>query len=300
MKRTLRILVLEGGGIFAASEAHFLGSLDTTQQNLEGIDVVSGCSAGGMLACAYATGQSFGYIDTVFQQRAKDCFKKRWQAKINPLACPTYDNDSMDKVLDEMIGKVTVGDIKNIYPQLKICVPAVDITEDKLIVFTNIVHDFDDVPLKDIAGYTSAAPTYFAGRDYKGSCMIDAGIIDVSGVLSTVCSIKEHYKIPFCNMSVLLMGAGDDIDDDKLSTKRYNDLGILCTATQVLVPYITLGNKLFTRKLCEGLGFRYFNYWNPLKTNGKLDAVDQIPDLIKRSDEHVPEFHRVWQEWLNA
>jgi len=298
--KTLRVLVLEGGGIFAASEAHFLGTLPTGYQNLEGIDVVSGCSAGGMLACAYATGRSFGEIDTVFQQRAKDCFKKRWQARVNPLACPTYDNASMDRVLDEMIGDMTIGDIKNVYPQLKLCVPALDITEDRLLIFTNLVHDYDSVPLKDVAGYTSAAPTYFSGRPYGSSCLVDAGLIDVSSVLSAVCSIKEHYRIPFCQMSVLLMGCGDDIDDDKITVERYNDLGLICTAKEIILPYITLGNKLFTRKLCNGLGFKYFNYWNPLKITGSLDEVKQIPDLVRRADEIKHMFKDVWFEWLNA
>lgn len=300
MKRALRVLVLEGGGIFGAITAHFLGTLPTNYQNLENVDVVAGCSVGGMLACAYAAGQSFGYIDTIFQQRASECFTKRCMAKISPLACPEYRNDTIDKVLEEMIGNTKLGDVKNIYPNLKLAVPALDVTNDKFLVFTNMTHEYDDVPLKDIAGYTSCAPTYFAGRDFNGACIVDGGIIDVSGVLSAVTAIKENYHIPFCNMSVLLMGAGDDIDDEKLSTKDYNNLGLLGVATEVIVPYVTLGNKLFTRKLCEGLGFRYFNYFNPIKTNGKLDEVKQIPDLVRKADHLKDSFRDAWIEWLNA
>jgi len=300
MKRALRVLVLEGGGIFGAISAHLLGTLPTTYQNLESVDVVAGCSVGGMLACAYAAGQSFGYIDTIFQQRAGECFTKRCMAKVNPLACPTYRNDTIDKVIEDMIGGTKIGDIKNIYPNLKIAVPALDITNDKFIVFNNMSHEYDDVPLKDVAGYTSCAPTYFAGRDYKGACIVDGGIIDVTGVLSAVTAIKEHNHIPFCNMSVLIMGAGDDVDDKPLTTKAYNDLGILGVATDVLVPYVTLSNKLFTRKLCEGLGLKYFNYFNPIKTNGKLDEVKQIPDLVSKADKYRDKFKDVWIEWLNA
>ena len=298
MKRC-KILCLEGGGIFGKIITNFLSMLPTDKQGLSNVDVLGGCSIGGILACAYAVGQPFGYIDTVFSERAKECFTKRCAAKINPFACPTYRNDTIDNVLTDMIGDYRIRDVKSVYPQLKLCVPALDITNDRYLVFTNLVHTYDDVKLKDVAGYTSAAPSYFAGRPFGDSVIIDAGLVDVSGVLTTVTAVKKYLGIPFCACDVLLIGAGDDIDEEKITLKQYNNYGLLSVATEVLVPYLTLSNKLATKDFCEGLGFHYFKYFNPVKTNGKLDDVKQVPKLAEQTQQYRDEFLQVWDEWLN-
>lgn len=123
-------------------------------------------------------------MDNIFQDRADECFKKRFMAKINPIANPTYDNDSIDSVLTDMIGYKTMGDIKSIYPKLDLIIPSLNITDDSYKVFDNITEQDKDVRLKDIAGYTSAAPSYYSGRDYNGKCMVDGGLIEVAPLLT--------------------------------------------------------------------------------------------------------------------
>ena len=298
MKRC-KVLILEGGGIFGAIPAHFLGSRPTDNQNLEKVDVLSGCSIGGILAAAYAAGQPFGLIDTVFQQRAAECFTKRYMAKISLLACPTYRNDTIDKVLQDMIGETKLGDVKNIYPKLSVIVPALDVTNDQYIVFDNIRHKYDDIKLRDVAGYTSAAPSYFSGREYKGNCIVDGGLIEVTPLLTTTTAIKKNFGIPFCMQDVLVLGTGMDVDEEKLTLKKYNDLGLLGIATDLLVPYAVLSNKMATRYWGENMGYGWFNYFNPCTINGKLDDVKQIPKIVKESEQFIPEFQRVWNEWLS-
>lgn len=301
MKR-IKVLCLEGGGIFGKIITRFLSFLPADYQNLKDISVTGGCSIGGILACAYAAGQPFGLVDEVFSKRASECFTKRFAAKINPCAVPTYRTDTIDKVLSDMIGEATLGDVCNIYPQLKLIVPALDITNDKYIVFTNMTHDYDDVKLKDIAGFTSAAPSYFAGRPFRDTCLIDGGLIDVSNALTMVTAIKKELGIPFCKVDLLLLGAGQDVDseDEKLTLRRYNDLGLIGIARKLLVPYATFSNKLATKAFCEGLGLHYFNYYNPLVVSGGLDDVDQIPQLEKAADPLREDFLHVWDEWMNA
>ena len=158
MKR-LKVLVICGGGVFGAIPAHFLSMLPQEQQTLKDIDVIAGCSIGGILSCAYAVGHTFADVDKCFQQRAKDCFKKRWQAKINPLECPIYDSESLYEVIQDMIGNSLVRDIKKIFPQLTLVVPALNVTTDKPIFFQNITHEFEKLPLKEVAKMTSAAPS---------------------------------------------------------------------------------------------------------------------------------------------
>lgn len=298
IKRT-KILIIAGGGIFGCIPAHFLAMLPTDKQTMKGIDVLSGCSIGGILACAYAVGQQFGNIDIAFQQRAKECFTKRTMAKISPLACPTYRNDTIDKVLQDMIGEATLGDIHSIHPGLSLIVPALDLTDDKPVVFDNIRGKRDEVKLRDVAGYTSAAPTYFAGRGLNGQCIVDGGIIEVVPLFTTVTSILKNFRTPLCMMDVLILGTGKDVDQHPLTLESYNKLGLLGIDTEVIIPYTTLGNYIATKYWGENLNLGYFNFFNPCVTNGKLDDVSLIPSLVNQTEQYREEFLDTWNEWLN-
>lgn len=303
MRRKLFVLSIEGGGCAGILPSHFLSFLPSNQQTLDiGCDrlILSGCSIGAVLAAAYASGKMFSEVDACFQKRAKDCFQKRLAAKVNPLACPTYKNSGIDAVMHDMMGDVTLGDVKNIFPHVDIVIPALDVSLDKPVIFTTLNHDYDDVKLMEIAGFSSCAPTYYAGREFRGSCLVDFGILDVSSIMTAVTTVKRILHTPFCDMRCLLIGSGDDIDDNILTTCKYNDLGLIGMLKQVLVPYITLSNKTSTKQYCEALGFNWFNYWNPVKTTKALDDTSQIPELVVEADKHKDGFLDVWNEWLNG
>lgn len=304
MKRSLpkvrcKILVICGGGIFGCIPAHFLGMLPAADQGLEGVNVLSGCSIGGILAAAYATGLPFSHIDHVFQTRAKECFCKRFMAKINPLAVPTYRNDTLDAVIKDMLGDTRMYEVRRTYPGLSLIIPALDLTDDKYLVFDNIRGNHEDVPLRDIAGMTSAAPSYYDAREYEGHCVVDGGLIEVSPLFTTVTTVKRHLRIPFVDMDVLMLGTGRDIDEKPITPKVYNGLGLYGMAKDILVPYATLGNELATREWGENLGLGSFTYFNPIETNGALDDVKLIPSLIEQADTFREDFLRTWKEWLD-
>ena len=197
-----------------------------------------------------------------------------------------------------MIGNRVVSDMKTVYPNLKIVVPALDITNDALIAFENITGKWDNLKLEKIAQYTSAAPSYYEGRNLDGNCIVDGGIIDVDAILTTVVTLKNELKIPFEAMDVFVLGTGEDIDPNPLTLKRYNNLNLLGVATEVLVPYVVLSNKMWGKQICSALDFHYFNYFNPIKINGKLDEYNQIPDLVKEADKHKEEFLEAYNYWL--
>ena len=285
--------------MFGCIPAHFLSMLPTDRQTLSGIDALSGCSIGGILAAAYAVGQPFGYVDAVFRQRASECFTKRFAAKFNPLACPTYRTDTIDRVIRDMIGDAWMSDVAMTYPGLSLVIPALDVTDDRYIAFENISGAWDTTPLADIAGYTSAAPTYYAGRNMDGHCIIDGGIIEVDPLFTSTDTIKDRLGIPFMAMDVLMLGTGRDKDKKPLTPERYNGLGWYGMAKDFLVPYATLSNKLATERHGRLAGFGWFEYFNPLETDGKLDDVKQIPALIEETDKHREDFLKVWDEWLS-
>lgn len=297
--RKKRILILNGGGVLSALEIHFLAMLPPEKQNLKGIDVLSGVSAGALLASALATGRTFSEIDVVFQKRAKECFTKRFAAKLNPIACPTYRSDTMENVLNDMIGKdITLGDVRAVYPHLNLIIPSLNVSDDIYCPFNNMVHENDEKRLVDLAMASSAAPTYFEGRDIGGACYIDAGIIDCDPLLTTTILTKKYLNTPFISQRVLMLGSGMDRDPSPMTTKKYNNLSLIGVATEVLTEYITLSNKLFTKMCGEGLGLDYWNFWNPVNVDGKIDDVAQIPKLIELADQHKDAFLKAWDEWF--
>lgn len=301
MRRLVHVLAIEGGGCAGELPARFLAQLPTNQQTLAlGCDrlVITGCSVGAILAAAYASGRMFAEIEDCFQKRAKECFTKRWEAKINPLACPIYRNDCIDKVMHDMIGDTTLGDVRHIFKNVDLIIGALDVTKDKPVIFTTLNHEYDNVRLVDIAGFSSCAPTYFDGREFNDSMLTDYGLIDVSAARTAVVTIKKELGVPFCNQKLLLLGAGDDFDPDVLTPKRFRSLGLIGILKHLLIPYMTRSNKIETRNNLESLGLRYFNYFNPVKTTKALDDVSQIPELAIEADKHKDEFLEAWNEWL--
>ena len=297
MKR-LKVLVICGGGVFGAIPAHFLSMLPKEQQTLKDIDVIAGCSIGGILSCAYAVGHTFADVDKCFQERAKDCFKKRWQAKINPLECPVYDSESLYEVIQDMIGNSLVRDIHKIFPQLSIVVPALNVTTDKPIFFQNITHEFEKLPLKEVAKMTSAAPSYFDCVEYNGDAVVDGGLLDVDGAITALTTVKELTGTPFMMMDVLVMGTGQDVDKDPLTVKAYRKLKMFPgMVLDVLRAYATLGNKETSKIHLRGLGCHCLNYFNPVIIDGQLDDWKQVPQLIKDTDKCREEFLRTWNAW---
>lgn len=294
-----KILIICGGGIFGCIPARLLAKLPPNRQTLSGINALAGCSIGGILAAAYAVGKPFGVVDAVFQKRASECFTKRLAAKLNPFAIPTYRTDTIDRVIYDMIGGAWMLDVHKSYPGLSLVIPALDVTDDHYIAFENLSGAWDRTPLADIAGYTSAAPTYYAGRDMDGHCMVDGGIIEVDPLITTVATINGYLGVDLPDMDILMLGTGKDRDKDPLTPEKYNRLGYYGMAKDFLVPYATLSNKLATLKAARQLRLGWFEYFNPLETDGKLDDVKQIPALIEETDKYAGTFCHIWEEWLS-
>lgn len=298
--RRLKVLCICGGGIYGILPAHFLSMLPEDQQTLKGIDVIAGCSIGGVLSCAYAVGHTFSYVDKCFQERAKDCFKKRWQAKINPLECPVYDSESLYSVIQDMVGNNLMRDIHKIFPKLSIVVPALNVTTDKPIFFQNITHEFEQLPLVEVAKMTSAAPSYFDCVEYKGDAVVDGGLLDVDGALTALTTVKELTGAPFMATDVMILGTGQDVDKNPLTVKAYRKLNMLGMATDVLRAYATLGNKETSKRHLRGLGCHILNYFNPVVIDGSLDDWKQVPDLVEEADKCREEFLCAWNAWRTA
>ena len=302
----VKVLCLVGGGKFGCIPARFLSYVSSGEKNkdLLGIDFMSGTSIGGILAAAYAAGNSFKEVSDMFNERAKDCFIKRWQSKVSLLACPTYKGENLRSVIKEMIGDVTLGGAKEIYPNTSTIIPALNLTDDDYLVFQNIKqNDHWDVPLIDIAQMTSAAQTYFPCVNFNGNCVIDAGVIDVTSMFTCVTAITGKTDYYFPDMDVLMIGIGDDsrsAHDKPITPKEYQSYVNVEMLTKVVIPYLTFGNKMVTQYWGNNMKFHSFTYWNPIMISGDMDDTTDIPDLVAECDKHKDQFIQVWNNWLHG
>ena len=291
-----KVLIIVGGGAYGCIPAHFLSMLPPDLAGMWQVDCLAGCSIGGILALAYASGTNFEFVDYYFQRHADECFEKRFAARVNPLACPTYDSDALDTLLQDLLGDYTMANTRKAYPNLDVFVPTLNITDDKYKVFDNI--DDLNVRLTEIAAMTSAAPSYYKGREYEGKCYIDGGLIEVAPLITAATGLKGKRGVNFEDMDVLMIGTGRDVDDKPLTPKAYNDLCLLGMATKVIVPYVTLANELATVYWGKNMGFRSFEYFNPCVHNGHLDDTSQVPKMIEQCDKFEQQFLDTYTKWI--
>lgn len=296
-----KVLIICGGGVFGVIPAYLLGQLPDKYQSLSGVDLISGCSIGGILAAAYAAGNSFKDVSQKFTQLADKCFTKRCIAHINPLACPTYRVDKLKEAIEEVISCFMPLKYTRCHnPDLDVVIPALNITENKYKVYDNISEQDSDELLVQIALETAAAPSYFEGIYNKGNCMIDGGLIEVAPLLTATTALKSKRGIPFKDMDILMIGVGTETDRNCLTFEKYNSLSLLGLATNVIVPYVTEANELATVFWGKNMGFNSFEYFNPCKIQGGLDDTSRIQESIKEAEKYKDIFTATYTKWLES
>lgn len=297
MKKKHKILCIAGGGIFGIIPAAFLSFLDNFVNE---IDTLSGCSIGGILASLYAAGADQKDVLNGFTNGGSDIFSKRFAAKINPIASPTYSNENLKKFIRKYTGNKILKDVKNQYKNLNLIVPTLNLTDNQYKVFDNMCFSEDeDVRLDLLSLMTSAAPTYFDGIEYKGKCMVDGGIIEVIPLLTTVTAVKSKLGIDFCDMDVLIICTGTLIDKKPITYSEYKNYNKLDIGLKVIVPYVTLSNELATKFWANQLGFNSFNLFNPIQIWGEMDSTQNIETILQDCDMYKTNFLRTWQEFLS-
>lgn len=300
MKKKRKVLIICGGGVFGVIPARFLSMLPADKQNLKGVDLLAGCSIGGMLAAVYSIGQNFTQVYQNFCDKVQQCFVKRLSARFNPLACPTYDSNSLDRVLLNMLGPWKMGEVRDAYPNLDLIIPALNLTDDAYKVFDNITDKDANVYLRDIAAMTAAAPTYFSGRTFEGKCVVDGGMIEVAPLLTATTALKGKRGVPFADMDVLMLGTGHDVDKKPITPERYDSFNVLDVALKVIVPYVTLSNEMATRYWGKNMGYHSFEYFNPCITDGTLDDITAVPKAEATCEVYRDKFLETWDTWLNS
>lgn len=298
---TKKLLLINGGGQYGLIPAYFLSLVkDFTGEDFrEHLDCLSGSSIGGILVALYAVGMATHNIKSAFPIACREIFKKRFAAKINPLAAPKYDDTALQSFIDGYVGSETIGDIRTLYPKLDVFFAGLDITDDSFKVWDNITGKDDHELLREICRITCAAPTYFDGVNRDGHAMVDCGLIENTMLMTTTIGYKTKRDVPFEDMDVLLLGTGFLVDSEPLDFKKYSNLNQLGILFNLIIPYVTQSNELASIFWARGLGLRNFYYFNPVTIHGDLDETSLLPEVEEDCKKFDQQFLRIWKDFLS-
>lgn len=217
------ILSLDGGGVRGLIAAKVLQELESRSHKPISclFDLVVGTSTGGIIAIAlnlYEDGvPKFSAKDLVDLYR-NDCNSIFHYSTVHDIKTakgllgPKYDRSYLDKVLDDYLGEARLSDLQN-----SVCVTSYSIIETKPHLWCSYHAKQSsswDFLLKDLAGATSAAPTYFAPKTFKGSdgtlySEIDGGIfLNTPESMAILAAHRQNPTLSEKDFFLLSIGTG--------------------------------------------------------------------------------------------
>jgi len=213
--KTIRVLVVEGGGVRGIVTGQILGRLEAALGGRlrDHFDLMAGTSSGGISVLALATDSlTDAYeLSTIFNVRSKDVFRRAPNpVRLPPLISgPRYLAAGFLEVARDILGDGWLSDC-----QIPTLVTSYLIEEGRLKLFGSINEDFDDdYRLTDVARATTAAPAFFppaniVSREGKSLWGIDGGVYANSPVLQAITEARRRFGRE-CLIELVSVGPGD-------------------------------------------------------------------------------------------
>ena len=222
--KKFRILSIDGGGVRGIIPARILQKIEekTGKPIHELFDLVIGNSIGGLVALALLTpheqgGAKYSAQDLVnfFEKRSSKIFyRSLWRYIITGwgLWGPRYSRNNLDKLLHQLLGDTKLS--QTLKPVLIVSYSLEDALPHlwRTRMARQKLHK--DYYLRDVAGATSAAPTYFSPKviqteDQRTLYEIDGGIWANNPTDLAVAEIKVlNINIDPQNIILISMGTG--------------------------------------------------------------------------------------------
>lgn len=222
MKKKVRILSIDGGGIRGILPAMILNKLEQTIQHIEGanarladyFDLIAGTSTGGIIAGLLLVPDKNGRpkyrakdaLD-LYQTRGHEIFNIELWDRIKTLGGlgeSKYPVKELERHLANYFGETRLGDL------LRPClIPAYDVTKRKAIFFNKLdaSNPKRNFLVKDVLRATSAAPTYFETALIKSEDQTHFPLID-GGVVANNPAMDAYVEARNIRFSELPNGSG--------------------------------------------------------------------------------------------
>jgi len=226
-----RILSIDGGGLRGLIAARMLQRLNQIPEIsgwLDSADLIAGTSTGGILALGIAAGKSLEEICGLYTNKGPDIFDDSiWDdiKDFGKLIGAEYSNKTLKKELKSFFNKTRLSDLR-----CKVAIPAFDLDNEapsaaertwKPKIFHNYSGDDSDGNqfVKDIALYTSSAPTYFPSADG----FIDGGVFANNPSMVALAQALSSRNIPSERADikdVVLLSVGTGVNPSYIKQKN--------------------------------------------------------------------------------
>ncbi len=239
-----QILALDGGGAKALFSAHVLARLeaDLGIRVADAFDLITGTSAGGVIALALGAGMPPAEIAAQYENLVATVFprgRRRWWRFPGRLTHPAYDASVLRRTLEGVLGTRLLGDSGK-----RLVIPSWDVLTASVHLFKTPHHDRLrrdwKIPMVDVAMATSAAPTYFGAAQVDGHRLVDGGVWANNPSVVGVTEAVSMLGVPLAAVAVLNIGTMDQISHHA----RRLDTGGLATWARYAVPLVlTAGSR---------------------------------------------------------
>lgn len=190
----MKILCLDGGGIFGRVQSHIVAQADC----LDKFDVFVGTSIGAALATSYAFGLEDLTNPEFFDKWMPKIFNPSIFRRLNPCV-PKHNDKQLNAALRSVFGSEIIGNAKK-----PIFVTAASVGQKNLKVFSSLNFDDGSWPTWEVCRCSVAAPTYF--QQWKGYA--DGGVYANNPSMVGVSAASRVLGIPLSEIEVFSLGTG--------------------------------------------------------------------------------------------
>ncbi len=292
-RRRYRILSLDGGGVRGWLAARLMDRLAESRPGWwRRADLIAGTSTGALLALGLATGRTPRELMSLYERQAPHIFRDTWLDNLRDLGRAVgaqYDDRGLRRVLREVFGDSRLRDLP-----VRVLIPAFDLDNEspdpaRRSWAPKFFHNFPgpdsdgDRLVRDVALYSSAAPTYFPSADGY----IDGGVIANNPSMAALAQTQDaRTKAPRPPLSAIVMlsvGTGHPLL--RIEGRRH-DWGLAQWSRPIVDILMEGGMGVPDYQCRQLLGERYHRLDPVLPDNAaiRMDDVRRLPELTPIAD----------------
>jgi len=227
MKPDFKVLSIDGGGVRGVMPATLLSLIEKEIQKplYEYFDLVCGTSTGSIIALALSLGKPMTEIADLYDKKADVIFPKlrndSWFKRISFAkrlvfgAGHAFEADPLERLLKDQFKDKLLRDAK-----VNVCVPAIDITSGRIVVYKTphkvmkpvekVLSDDGDKEMWRVARASSAAPIFFPSAKVNDSFCIDGGMWGNNpGMIGLIEALR--FGADLDQIKILSLGTGSSI-----------------------------------------------------------------------------------------
>lgn len=285
--KTIRILVLDGGGIRALVELEFLKYIEnkTGQHITELFNIIGGTSAGGQIATLLGIKDpktnkqkySAAFLLDYFLENFPKAFETKGKTFFG-LMGEKYKTTPLKNILHKLSGNISFKDL-----MIPVVTTAYDLSPKKhlyqkhLTIFSS--RGDQHVSALDVMLATSAAPSYFKSHKMNGKEYADGGLIMNNPVVSTLNEAKRIY--PHASSFIVLSLGTGTFPDIKENLSSLQHVSLISIAKNIPHFFLQGQNEAIEESLKDRPDLVLFRF-NPIIRGENIDLDDTSQTALFR------------------